>query len=375
MHFGLTVEQRDLRATVRRFLDEVAPIETVRPLVDGADAHRPAVWKRMAAELGLQSLNVPEEHDGAGAGFVELAVVLEEAGRVLLPEPLLATAVMAVGVLRHAGDEKAAARYLSAIASGETVATLAHTDGHDVPLGGAVRAPHPTRAVRNGDAWTVTGEKTLVLDGDRADLLLVTARTGRGTTLFAVRGDAPGLRRAALPVLDRTRGLAALRLDAVPAEQVGGEGEAGPAVERTLDEAAVAQAAEQVGGAQRCLDMAVAYAKTRVAFGRPIGSFQAVKHKCASLYLDIEAARASVRHAAWAISVGAADVPLFAAATAADSSEVFVRAAQENVQIHGGVGFTWEHDAHLFLRRARASRELLGSPAGRYERVARLLGV
>jgi alkylation response protein AidB-like acyl-CoA dehydrogenase len=178
-----------------------------------------------------------------------------------------------------------------------------------------------------------------------------------------------------MPVLDSTRSLADLHMDTVPAELVGVNGGAAAAVERTLDEVAVAQAAEQTGGAQRCLDMAVDYAKARVAFSRPIGSFQAIKHKCASLYLDIEAARAALYHAAWSISVDAADVALVAAATAADCSEVFVRAAAENIQIHGGVGFTWEHDAHLYLKRARAAHELFGSPTRRYEQVAQLLGV
>jgi len=313
--------------------------------------------------------------------------VLEELGAALYGGPYLASAVLAATALLSVPDEPARRDLLPGIASGQTVATLAFTEDDGSWDPGSIRlAASPGPAAGSGRAgpgrpgsgragWVLDGHKSFVLDGHTADLILVVAADGTALSLFAVPAGAPGLSRQVLPTLDQTRKLARLEFDAVPARLIGGPGDAAAALERTLDVAAVALAAEQLGGSQRALDMAVGYAKTRRQFGRPIGSFQAIKHRCADLLLEVESLRSAVGYAAAAVAENAADVPLVAALTQAYASDVYFHVAAENIQIHGGIGFTWEHDAHLYFKRAKASELFLGDASYHRERLAQRIGL
>ena len=272
MNFAFSEEQEQLRDFVRQFLENYSSETTVRELMETDQGYDPDTWSMMAEQLGLQSLIIPEEHGGQGFGYVELIVVLEEMGRVLLCAPFFSTVVLAANTLIHAGDDDAAARVLPGIASGETIATLAFTEESGRWDEGGIAM----EATADGDGWTLSGTKTYVLDGHLADVVLVAARTPGGVSLLEVAGDADGLTRTALATMDLTRKQARLDFDGVSATLVGTEGGAWPVIERVLDLAAVALAAEQVGGAQVCLDTAVQYAKDRIQFGRPIGSFQAI---------------------------------------------------------------------------------------------------
>ncbi|GAA5111049.1 acyl-CoA dehydrogenase family protein [Pseudonocardia adelaidensis] len=371
MQLVFDTEQEDLRRAVRRFLENEVPLSAVRTLMDTPDAHDPAIWRRMAEELGLQGLLVPEEHGGSGAGFVELAVVSEEMGRAVLPGPFLSTAVLAVSAVLDAGDDEAAKDLLPGIADGSTIATLAVTEA----AGRWELEATEATAQASGQGWALHGVKDFVPDGVLAGLLLVVARTDAGLSLFAVDGTAAGVTRTARPTLDQTRPLARIELDGAPARLVGTDGAAGDTVARTLEKAAVALALEQVGGAQAALDMAVAYAKQRVQFGRVIGSFQAIKHKAADVMLKVESARAAAYYGAWAVAAASDEVPAVASLAKAYCSDAYFAAAAENIQIHGGIGFTWEHDAHLHLKRAEATRLWLGDPSWHRARLADAIGV
>ncbi|MBY0277187.1 acyl-CoA/acyl-ACP dehydrogenase [Candidatus Binatia bacterium] len=370
MPFSFDDAQEQLRVELRRFLDEVSPPGEVRRLMKTERGWDRALWQRMACELGLQGLAVPAELGGAGLGPVERLVVLEEMGRALLCAPYLACAVLAVEALRASGDAAAQRELLPGIASGTTVATLAvaEEDGAWNPTS-AMR----TRADRRDDAWAIDGRKSYVLDGAHADCLLVAAQTLRGPSLFLVAGDAPGLVRRSLQTLDGTRRQAELTFAAVPARLIGVEGDAARVVAHAVTSALVALAAEQVGGAARCLERSVEYAKTRVQFGRPIGGFQAIKHRCADLLLALESARSAAYAAAWAEADASPELPLLASLAKALCSETYVQVATEMIQIHGGIGFTWEHDAHLYFRRARSSEAMLGSPVHHREVAATYL--
>jgi alkylation response protein AidB-like acyl-CoA dehydrogenase len=369
MTFAFTEEQQELRRGLRRFLEDKSPSRQVRRLMETDEGYDRAVWSQMAEQLGLQGLTIPEEYGGAGGGPVEQLIVLEEMGRVLLCAPYLATAVLAVHALQASGDAAAQRELLPGIAAGATIATLAVPEDD----GSWSTDWLQTRARRSGDAHVLDGRKSFVLDGTIADLVLVVAQAEEGPTLFAVDGRSPRLSRGALQTIDMTRKQAALVFDAVPARLVGTAGAAGAVVEKTLRLAAVALAAEQVGGAQRCLDMSVEYAKLRVQFGRPIGSFQAIKHKCAEMLLEVESARSAAYYAAWAAADGSSELPLVASLAKAYCSEAYFHVAAENIQVHGGIGFTWEHDAHLYYRRARSSEVMLGSPTHHREIAATYL--
>jgi alkylation response protein AidB-like acyl-CoA dehydrogenase len=254
------------------------------------------------------------------------------------------------------------------------VATLAVTEDDGSWDPAAVRLT-ASPAV-SGGGWILDGHKSFVLDGHTADLILVVAATGSGLSLFGVQADAAGLNRRVLPTLDQTRKLARLEFRSVPAARlIGAPGEAGAVLARTLDVAAIALAAEQLGGAQRALDMAVGYAKTRHQFGRPIGSFQAIKHRCADLLLEVSSLRSAVRYAAAAVAEDSAEIPVVAALTKAYASDVYFHVAAENIQIHGGIGFTWEHDAHLYFKRAKSSELFLGDASYHRESLAQRIGL
>jgi alkylation response protein AidB-like acyl-CoA dehydrogenase len=359
MIFAFTDEQRELAATLRRFLQDKSPSSEVRRLMRTEQGYDPRTWSQLAGQLGLPGLVIPEKYGGSGAGPVELAIACEETGRALLCAPFFATAVLAAQALLASGDQAAQEEFLPAIADGGTIATLAVCEDD----GAWTTDRLTTRARRAGDGYVLDGRKSFVLDGHTAGLLLVVALADGGPSLFAVPGDAGGLARRPLQTLDATRKQAALSLDAVPARLVGAEGSAADVVARTLRLAAVALAAEQVGGAQRCLDMSVEYAKIRMQFGRPIGSFQAIKHMCADMLLEVESARSAAYYAAWAAQDGSDELPLVASLAKACCSEAYFRAAADNIQIHGGIGFTWEHDAHLYYRRAKSAELMLGTPA------------
>jgi alkylation response protein AidB-like acyl-CoA dehydrogenase len=371
VNFAFSEEQEELRRSVRRFLDDKSPIPEVRRLMETTDGYDPAVWAQMGTQLGLQGLAIPEEHGGSGFTYVELIVVLEEMGRSLLCAPYFATIALAANAILTSGDDAAKKELLPGIATGDTIATLAFTEDNGRWDEGGIA----TAATRAGDGWTLDGHKMFVLDGNVANLLVVAARTPAGLSLFAVEGDAPGLTRTPLATMDQTRKQARLELAGVPGRLIGADGGASAGLSRTLDLAAVALAAEQVGGAQRCLDMSVEYAKERVQFGRPIGSFQAIKHKCADMLLEVESAKSAAYYAGWAAAESSDELPVVASLAKAYCSDAYFHAAAENIQIHGGIGFTWEHDAHLYFKRAKSSELLLGDPTYHRELLAQRIGL
>jgi alkylation response protein AidB-like acyl-CoA dehydrogenase len=368
--FERIAEHVALRDAVRGFLAETSPLGEVRRLMDTTIGYDPDVWQRLSQELGLTGLAIPEEYGGSGYGFQELSVVLEEMGSVLFGGPFFSTSVLAANALLLTEDRAACLQFLPSMASGSLIATAAVTESDGDWTESAVQLS----ARRGPDAWRLTGVKDFVFDGQVAQLILVAGRTSAGVSIFAVDGGALGLRRTPLEGLDQTRKLARLEFDDVPARLVGTEGLGWPVVERVLQLGAVGLAAEQVGGAQRCLDMAVDYAKTRTAFGRPIGSFQAVKHACADLLVSLESARSAMAYAAWCASQRNDELAEMASMAKSFCSETYTKAAAQNIQVHGGIGFTWEHPAHLYLKRAKSSELLLGDPAYHRSLLADLLG-
>ncbi|HEY3686033.1 MAG TPA: acyl-CoA dehydrogenase family protein [Streptosporangiaceae bacterium] len=366
MSLATTTEQDQLRATVRRFLDDEAPVSRVREIAAAPYAADPGLWRRLA-ELGIQGLAVPAEYGGAGAGYQELAYVFEETGRALLPGPLLATLGLALPALLACGDADTRARYLPGIADGTVVATLAGL----APGGGWDSWGRAIEARTGPGGCRVSGAAAVVPDLMSATLLLVVAGTGTERRVVAVDPGDPSVRRAPVPTLDQTRALGTVELHDTPAVPVGGAG----ALSNVLDHADLLLAAEMVGGAQACLDMSVAYAKIREQFGRPIGSFQAVKHKCAEILVEIEGARAAARYAAWAAAENPAELPVVATLAKAAAGEAYFRAAADNVQIHGGIGFTWEHDAHLYFKRAKTAQLMFGDTGAYRRRLADRIGL
>jgi len=371
VNFAFSEEQEELRKSVRRFLDDKSPETEVRRLMETTEGYDPAVWSQMANQLGLQGLAIPEEFGGSGYTYVELIVVLEEMGRSLLCAPYFSTVALAANALLASGDDAANKELLPGIASGETIATLALTEESGKWDEAGVTLP----ASKAGDGYTLTGTKSFVLDGHTAGLILVAARTPAGVSLFAVSGDAPGLTRTPLSTMDQTRKQAKLEFADTPARLVGVEGEGWKTLSKTLDLAAVALAAEQVGGAQKVLDMSVEYAKVRVQFGRPIGSFQAIKHKCADMLLEVESAKSAAYYAGWAAAEDSDELPVVASLAKAYCSDAYFHAAAENIQIHGGIGFTWEHPAHLYFKRAKTDELYLGDPTYHRELLAQRIGL
>ena len=295
MNFAFSEEQEELRNIVRSFLENKSPEAAVREQMETENGFDEAVWTQMAEQMGLQSLIIPEEYGGSGYSYVELTVVLEEMGRALLCAPYFSTVVLAANTILQAGDDAAKKDLLPGIASGETKATLALTEANGRWDEEGIEAT----ATKDGDAWKINGEKMFVLDGHTADLIIVAAKTDAGTSLFHLNSDAAGLTREALSTMDQTRKQAKLTFADTPATLIGTDGGGWDVLSTVLDLTAVALAAEQVGGAQLVLEMAVQYAKDRVQFGRPIGSFQAIKHKCADMLLEVESAKSAAYYAAW----------------------------------------------------------------------------
>ncbi|WP_406285466.1 acyl-CoA dehydrogenase family protein [Embleya sp. NBC_00896] len=369
-------EQQEIRRALRDVFDKHSDSPAVRAVMATETGYDAKVWRRVCEQTGLPGLAVPEEYGGVGFGFTELVVALEEMGRSLFPSPFLASSVLTAYALVHAGDEDARAEYLPGIAAGTTLGALALAE----PGRRDVRAVETT-ARAEGDGWRLDGVKTHVIDGLIADLIVVVARVNGDLALFTVAKDAAGLTRAALPTLDQTRKQARLTFADTPARLLGTPG-ADAALERVLALAEIAVAAEAVGGAARCLELTVEYTKGRVQFGRPIGSFQAIKHRCADLYVEVETARSALYYAAWAATEAEAaglatpgELAVMAPLAMTTATAAYRHVAEAMIQLHGGVGFTWEYDCHLYLKRATTSALLFGDRTAQRERIAELAGI
>jgi alkylation response protein AidB-like acyl-CoA dehydrogenase len=351
-----TEEQKELRSAVRASLARH----------EGA-----AAWLPLTEQIGVAGLGVPEEYGGAGCGAREVHFVMEELGRSLSPVPYLGSAVLVVQALLASGDARACAQLLPGLVEGRTVGTLAWAErGSWDPA--AIRAD----AARGpGGTWRLTGTKEFVLHGTEADVLLVAARTAVGVSLFQVPVDGAGVRREAAVTMDQTRAQARIVLDGAEGRLIGAEGDGGRVLRHVLDLACTALAAEQAGAAERCLEITVAYAKERIQFGRPIGSFQALKHRLADAYVLVESARSAALGAAFAAAAGSSELTRCAAVAKSACSEAFSAVAGETIQLHGGIGITWEHDAHRYFKRAHSSAQLFGPPAWHRVRLAKDLGL
>lgn len=373
MDFGFSEEQDLLRQAARDFLTKECPMTVVRRLMEDESGHSPELWDQMA-QLGWQGLILPEEYGGAGMDFVDLIVVLEEMGRVVLPGPFLSTAVYASTALLEAGNDEQKKRYLPDIAQGKLLATVAHME----PNGRWDADGITATATAEGEGYRLDGTKLFVPDGHIADLLIVAARTPGstvqdGVSLFCVERNTAGVTATALKSMDQTRRLAEVALDGVVvgADALLGEiGGGWRTLERLSDRAKVALCAEMCGGAAQVLDMSVEYAKVREQFGKPIGSFQAIQHKCADMMVQVESSKSATYYAAWAVANDVEDAPLAAAMAKAYCSDAYRVVAGEGIQIHGGIGFTWEHDMHIYFKRAKSSEVSFGDATWNRELVA-----
>ena len=364
-----TEEQQELRASVRRFLADKSAAAEVRRQIDTEEGFDRVVWRQMAAQLELQGIAIPQQYGGSGFSTVEQNIVLQELGRALYGGPYFSSIAFAAQLLLALADEAACGEYLPAIADGSLLATVAIAEpGRRWDVSAAAVVATQTRG-----GWAIDGVKTVVLDAMTADLLLVPASTPDGLGVFAVDARADGVVRSALPPLDLTRRIAEVTFAGAMGRRLGNRADCSAKLSVALDHAVTAVAAEQVGGAEACLEMAVRYAKTRVQFGRPIGSFQAVKHRCADMLMRVEFGKAAAAYGSWAVANDPADAPLAAALCKSYCSDVFFRVAADNIQVHGGIGFTWEHDAHLYFRRAKALQLFLGDAVSQRTRIARAL--
>jgi alkylation response protein AidB-like acyl-CoA dehydrogenase len=370
VYFALSPEQRELQENVTRFVNNVSPLSRVRDHLFDESRYDEETWRLMNSQMALAGLIIPERFGGSGASQMESILVFEALGSSLACVPYLATVALAVNLLMASGDESAQSDYLPRIAAG-AVATFAYSDRR----GEFNRENLDVNATRNGPDWLLDGEHSYVLDGATADVMFVSARSGDGVSVLAVEATASGLDRVPVSTMDQSRKQAKLKFNATPARLIGAEGCAETWITTALAWAAISLAAEQVGGARRCLEMAVEYAKSRVQFDRAIGSFQAIKHKCADVLIEVESAQAATHHAAWMSEAHPEVLPKYASMVKAYASDAYELAAEENMQIHGGMGFTWECDAHLYLKRARTSSLLFGSPAYHRERLATCIGL
>ena len=378
MDFAFTEEQHMLRATARRFLDEKAPALVVRRLMETESGFDPGLWREIASQ-GWQAMAIPEAYGGAGFSLLEQGILMEEMGRSLFPSPFLSAVVIGADLILHHGTEAQKQELLPVIAAGELRVALAQLEasGRWDATGVAMVAK------RDGGDLVLDGTKSFVLDGHTADTLLVVVRaegsTGPdGVSLVIVPGDAPGVTRRRLETMDMTRKQAEIvfkRVRVPAAALLGAEGRAWGAIEAMTTRAIVGLAYEQVGGAQKCLEMAVDYAKVRVQFGRPIGSFQAIKHKCADMLVQVESAKSAAYYAGWAVATGDPEAEIVAPMAKSYCSEAYFHCAAESIQIHGGIGFTWEHDAHLYFKRAKTDELLFGTPAQHRAVLAERLGL
>jgi alkylation response protein AidB-like acyl-CoA dehydrogenase len=376
MQFSFTAEQEEFRSVLRRFLDEKSPTTAVRRLMETKAGWERESWRELNQLLGLTAVHIPEIYGGQGFGFVELGIVLEETGRALLCAPYFASTALAATTIMNAGTDAQKRALLPPIAAGDTVATLAFTE----PNGRWDATGVETTATRIGEKFRLDGVKSFVLDGHTADLIVALARrpgsTGDdGLSFFTAAGDAPGLGRRALKVLDPTRKQARLEFHAVEAELLGEEGAGAGPFAKTLILAAVCLANEMVGGAERLRQSALDYANLRVQFGRAIASFQSMKHKQADMLVEVELARSAAYTAAAAADDDDAELPALASLAKACASDAYMQTAIHTIQIHGGIGFTWDNDTHLWFKRAKSSEVFLGDPTYHRELMMRAWNV
>jgi alkylation response protein AidB-like acyl-CoA dehydrogenase len=369
MDISFSDEHEELRRTIRQFLALESDEQAVRAAMATERGHDPKLWQRMAQDLGLAGLVVPEAFGGSGVGPIEALVAFEELGRSLACAPAL-SALFAANAVLAVGDESDREALLPGIAAGASLATVGHVDGSGCWDLSVVS----NEARRDGDVWCLDGTWRYVLDGHVADRLLLVARAPEGLGLFCVEGTAVGLTRRALPPLDLTRRLADVRCVGVSAKRIG-EGDARAGLEKSILLTIAALVAEQVGGAARCLELATGHAKSRYQFGRPIGSFQAIKHHCADLLVSVEMMKSAAYCASFVAATGEGDLETVVRQAKSYCSEAYFAVAARNIQIHGGMGFTWEHSAHLYLKRAKSSEILFGSPMHHRERIAERLGI
>jgi alkylation response protein AidB-like acyl-CoA dehydrogenase len=368
MNFEFSDDQRVLRDQARKFLSERASPARVRRVLEGPEPFDRELWRGMV-ELAWPGTTIPEVHGGAGFGHLELCVIAEELGRSLAPTPFASSVYLATEALLLAGTEAQQRQHLPRLALGEAIGCLALAEGP--------RAPSPRNIEVRAEGGRLRGVKVPVADGDVAQLAVVLARDGADASgalsLYLVDLTGPGVARAPVATVDPTRSHATLTFDGAPAERLGAAGQGWALLQRLLDRAAVLVAFEQIGGAQAALEMARDYALGRFAFGRPIASFQAVKHKMADMYVAIELARSNAYYGAWALSTDAPELGIAAAAARVSATEAFYLAAKECIQIHGGMGFTWEFDCHMYYRRAKLLALSLGSARRwKHELVARI---
>ncbi|MBB5052473.1 alkylation response protein AidB-like acyl-CoA dehydrogenase [Afipia massiliensis] len=357
MNFEFSEDQKQLRDQARRYLTEQSPPKAVRAVLEGNALYDKALWKGLA-EMGFLGVAIPEEFGGAGAGYLELCVIAEEIGRALAPVPFSSTIYLAAEAIMLAGSDAQKAKWLPKIASGEAIGTLALFEGVGNPSHKAIKV--------SASQGAVSGTKTPVADGAIADFAIVAARTGStgreaDIGLFIVELNGDGVTRKPLANLDQAHGQAEITFDRAKAEPLGAASEGWSILTRVLDRAAVLMAFEQVGGADRALEMGRDYALDRVAFGRPIGSFQAVKHILADMYVSATLARSNCYYGAWALSTDAGELPEAAATARISATQAFQHCSKNNIQVHGGMGFTWEFDCHLYYRRANVLALTLGS--------------
>jgi alkylation response protein AidB-like acyl-CoA dehydrogenase len=375
MQFSFTSEQEEFRSVLRRFLEDKSPATAVRRLMETETGWDRAAWVDLNQQLGLAAIHIPEVYGGQGFSFVELGIVLEEMGRALLCAPYFASTVLAATAIVNAGAEAQKRELLPAIADGSCIATLAFTE----PNGRWDSAGVETTAVQVGGRFRLDGVKSFVVDGHSADLIVVLARRpgsvgDDGLSFFTVAGDAAGLSRRALKVMDPTRKQARLEFRSVEAVLLGEEGGGAAPFAKTMVQAAACLANEMVGGAERLRVSALEYANLRVQFGRTIGSFQSMKHKQADMLVDVELAKSAAYYAAAAADDGDADLPAIASLAKSCAADAYMQTAIHTIQIHGGIGFTWDNDTHLWFKRAKASEVFLGDPAYHRELMLRAMG-
>jgi alkylation response protein AidB-like acyl-CoA dehydrogenase len=363
IQFAFTDEQEQFRAAIRRFLQEKSPPTEVRRLMDTTEGYDPEIWHQLSEQLALPGIHIPEQYGGAGFGMVELCIVTEEMGRALLCAPYFSTTVLATNAILNAGTAAQKLSLLPDLASGVRLAALAVTE----PNGQWDPQAIELVATPVAEGFLLEGAKSYVVDGHVADLLVVAGRapgtTGSdGLALFTVSADASGVDRRFMESMDATRKLARIDFSSAPAQLLGNVKDGAKSLIRTLDQAAIALANEMVGGAQALFDSAVNYTKLRVQFGRTIGSFQAIKHKCADMLLEMELAKSAAYYAAQAAAADDPEWPALACVAKAAASEMYLHIAAECIQIHGGIGFTWDHDTHLWFKRAKSSEVFLGQP-------------
>ena len=369
MDFGFSEEQEILRQSAADFLRNECPMSYVRQMMEDERGYADEVWNKMA-ELGWMGLIVPEAYGGAGLSLVDLVVVLEEMGKVVLPGPFFSTVALGGLCVQAAGSEAQKKALLPGMASGQTTLTLAVLEENPRWDEAGINLS----AEKNGNGYVLNGVKLFVPDAHVVDHIICAARTSEGVTLFVLDRQQAGLGARLLKTMDQTRKLCAVALDNVQAGAdalLGAPGQGWDYLSRVINQSKVALSAEMCGGAQQVLDMSVEYAKVREQFGRPIGSFQAIQHKCADMLVQVEGAKSATYYAAWAVSNDTPDAALAAAMAKAYCSDAYRQVTSEGIQVHGGIGFTWEHDLHIYFKRAKGSEVTFGDATWNRELVAR----